>query len=373
MTMLLHDFLKDEYERVSFAFDVSELKSKTFLITGANGLIGSNLINVLYFLNIKHGLKIKVTGHSFSAPVAWLPKSQGFTYLSSDLAEGLKDMPFDFLIHTATYGQPKKFIRNKLETVRLNTETLINLLEMSRKNNAKVLFVSSSEVYGQIPAEIMPVTETYPGNVDTQSERAVYAESKRMAETICNIFSKNGLWVKIARLAIAYGPGVKFSDSRFMNEFIRRALKNGALTMMDAGNATRCFCFISDMIEMMLNTLLASRDTLYNLAGTDNKTIREVAEMISQNLNVPLYLPQQEESIGGTPAQLVLSNAKYCKEFNKQDFIPFENGLKKTIEWLELLNKEEEKMKKYPPPPLLRLIVVISNKTTKSFCPYRLS
>ena len=56
MTALLHDFLKDEYERVSLAFDVSELKSKTFLITGANGLIGSNLINVLYFLNIKHGL-----------------------------------------------------------------------------------------------------------------------------------------------------------------------------------------------------------------------------------------------------------------------------------------------------------------------------
>ena len=92
----------------------------------------------------------------------------------------------------------------------------------------------------------------------------------------------------------------------------------------------------------MLNTLLASRDTLYNLAGSDNKTIREIAEMISQNLNIPLYLPQEEKSIGGTPTQLVLSNAKYCNEFNKQDFIPLEKGLKKTIEWLKLLSKEGE-------------------------------
>lgn len=337
--MYLYDFLADEYAQIKLAFDVSELKNKTFLITGANGLIGSNLVNVLYDLSRKNNLNLKIIAHSFSAPVSWLPKDESIRYLSSDLAQGLDELAFDFLIHTATYGQPKKFIQNKLGTVKLNTETLIKLLENSKKNNAKVLFISSSETYGQVPPEIMPVTETYFGNVDTLSDRAVYAESKRMAETICNIFKQDGLWVKIVRLAIGYGPGIKYSDSRFMNEFIKRALNDGSLTMMDAGRAIRCFCFISDIVEMMLNTMFASKEMLYNLAGVDNKTIREVAEMIAEDLNVPLHFPQEEEKIGGTPPQLALSNAKYCTEFNKNDFIPFETGLKKTIEWLKLLKE----------------------------------
>lgn len=339
--MYLCDFLTEEYAQIKLAFDLFQLKGKTFLITGANGLIGSNLVNVLYDLSRKNNLDLRVIAHSFSKPVSWLPKDENIRYLSSDLAEGLDELQFDFLIHTATYGQPKKFIQNKLGTVKLNTETLIKLLENSKKNNAKVLFISSSEIYGQVPPEIMPVKETYFGNVDTLSDRAVYAESKRMAETICNIFAKDGLWVKIVRLAIGYGPGIKYSDSRFMNEFIKRALNDGSLTMMDAGRAIRCFCFISDIVEMMLNTMFASKEMLYNLAGVDNKTIREVAEMIAEDLNVPLHFPQEEEKIGGTPPQLALANTKYCDEFSKHNFIPFETGLKKTIEWLKLLKEDE--------------------------------
>lgn len=340
--MFLYDFLKEEYDQINLKSDLTELRGKTFFITGANGLIGSNVVNVLYYLNEKHGLGLKVVGHSFSKPVAWLPQNENFTYLTSNLAETLPDVKFDYLIHTATYGQPKKFIQNKLGTIKLNTETLIKLLEMSKRNAAKVLFISSSEIYGQVPLNVMPVKETYFGNVDTLSERAVYAESKRLAETICNIFAQDGLWVKIVRLAIGYGPGVKYSDSRFMNEFIKRTLKNNELTMMDTGRAIRCFCFISDIVEMMFNTLLSSKEMLYNLAGVDNKTIRQVAEMITQNLNAPLHLPKEEEKIGGTPPQLALDNGKYCTEFGKTDFVDFETGLKKTIEWLKILEKEEK-------------------------------
>ena len=339
--MFLYEFLKEEYDQINLAFDVNELKNKTVLVTGANGLIGSNLVNVLYYLSHKHDLNLHLIAHSFSEPVTWLPKDKNIKYLSSDLSQGLKELSFDVLIHTATYGQPKKFIQNKLATVQLNTQTLIGLLQNSQKNHAKVLFISSSEVYGQVPLEIMPVKETYFGNVDTLSPRAVYAESKRMAETICNIFAEEGLWVKMVRLAIGYGPGVKWTDSRFMNEFIKRALNDKELTMMDAGRAIRCFCFISDIVEMMLNTLFASKEMLYNLAGVDNKTIRQVAEMITQDLQVPLHLPKEEEKIGGTPSQLALDNSKYCQEFKKDKFIPFETGLNKTIEWIKILKQEE--------------------------------
>ncbi len=341
MTEKLYDILKDEYDKIEIKFDITQLRGKTFLITGSNGLIGSNLVNFLYDLNRKNNLNLHIIAHSFSAPVFWLPQDDNIIYLNSDLTNETSILDFDFLIHTATYGQPKKFIQNKLGTVKLNTETLIKLLEKSKKNKAKVLFISSSEIYGQVPPEINPVKESYFGNVNTLSERAVYAESKRIAETICNIFAQDGLWVKIVRLAIAYGPGVKYSDSRFMNEFIKRALDEDSLTMMDSGSAIRCFCFISDMIEMILNTMFASKEILYNLSGIDNKTILEVAQLITENLNVPLKLPVKEEKICGTPSQLALSNDKYCSEFNKHDFITFERGLKKTIEWIKLLKTKE--------------------------------
>lgn len=339
--MYLYDFLKDEYNAVSLKKNLSELKGKTFFITGANGLIGSNLVNYLYYISQKENLRIKIIAHSFSSPVRWLPQDESIQYIASDLAETLPDIKYDYLIHTATYGQPKKFIQNKLGTVKLNTETLIKLLEMSKRNNANVLFISSSEVYGQVPQDLMPVKETYFGNVDTLSDRAVYAESKRLAETICNIFEKEGVKVKIVRLAIGYGPGVKYSDSRFMNEFIKRALTEGKLTMMDAGRAIRCFCFISDVVEMMLNTLFSSKEMLYNIAGADNKTVREVAEMITNITKVPLIFPQEEEKIGGTPSQLALSKEKYCTEFSKKTFVDFEHGLKKTIEWIKLLEENK--------------------------------
>lgn len=343
MTEKLFNILKNEYSEIKLDFDINQLKEKTFFVTGSNGLIGSNLINFLYFLNLKYNLNLKIIAHSFSLPVSWLPQDNCITYLSSDLTKETNIPNFNFLIHAATYGQPKKFIQNKLGTVKLNTEALIKLLEKSLENNSKVLFLSSSEVYGQVPVEVVPVKENYFGNVNTLSDRAIYAESKRIAETICNIFSAEGLYVKIARLAIAYGPGVKHSDSRFMNEFIKRALNENVLTMKDSGSATRCFCFITDMIEMLLNTMFASKDMLYNLAGKENKTIIEVAQMIANKTNVPLYVPNNEEKINGTPSQLSLSIDKYCNEFNKVNFVPLEKGLQKTIDWIKQLNTKEIK------------------------------
>ena len=338
--MQLIEFLKDEYNLINLK-EPQKLKNKTIFITGGNGLIGSNIASYLQFLNKKENLNIKLLVHSYSKPVNWLPKGENITYFSSDLNNDIPNCKFDYLINTATYGQPKKFLQNKLQTIKLNTETYIKLLERAKANNAHVLHMSSSEIYGQVPGNKQSVSEDYNGDVCTFAPRAVYGESKRLSETISKVFIDDGLDIKIVRLAIGYGAGVKYDDARFINEFIKKAINFGEIKMMDEGKVLRQLSFITDTIEMILNIMLSGKEHIYNVGGVDLKSIREIAELIAKNENVEVKLPEKAESVGGTPKSLILDISRYIKEFGRPKFISYENGLKKTAEWIKIQKQEK--------------------------------
>lgn len=336
------DFLQDEYNAIKLK-EWQKLKDKTVLITGGNGLIGSNIVNYLQFLNKKEKLNLKLLVHSFSKPVEWLPQSENIEYFSSDLNNEIPVRKFDYLINTATYGTPKKFLQNKLQTIKLNTETYTKLLELARSNNATVLHMSSSEVYGQVPHDRDSVDENYNGDVCTFAPRAVYGESKRLSETISKVFIDEGMDIKIVRLAIGYGAGVKYDDARFINEFIRKAINFGEIKMLDDGKVLRQLSFITDTIEMILNIMLSGKENIYNVGGVDLKSIREIAEIIANNEGVKVLLPDVLNSVGGTPKTLVLDIKRYINEFGEPNFIPYEKGLAKTAEWIKVLKNKEIK------------------------------
>jgi len=339
--MQLTEFLKDEYNRINLK-DFQKLANKTVFITGGNGLIGSNIVSYLQFLNKKENLNIKLVVHSHSEPVNWLPKDTNITYFSSDLNSNIPDCKFDYLINTATYGQPKKFLQNKLQTIKLNTETYTKLLERAKENNAHVLHMSSSEVYGQVPENKHSVSEEYNGDVCTFAPRAVYGESKRLSETISKVFIDEGLDIKLVRLAIGYGPGVKYEDTRFINEFIKKAVNLGEINMLDEGKVLRQLSFITDTIEMILNIMLSGKENIYNVGGVAIKSIREIAELIAANENVAIKLPEKADSVGGTPKSLILDISRYINEFGQPQFISYEDGLKKTAQWIKIQKQERE-------------------------------
>ena len=334
--MLLIDCLKDEYERINLV-DREKLRNKCVLITGGNGLIGSNIVNYFYLLNKLYDFNIKLLVHSFSSPVVWLPKDENIFYFTSDLNEKMWDWKFDYLINTATYGQPKKFLYNKLQTIKLNTETYIKLLNLAKENNAIVLHMSSSEVYGQVPEDKSSVDESYNGNVSTFAPRSVYGESKRLSETISKIYIDDGLDIKIVRLAIGYGVGVRYNDTRFVNEFIKKAINDRRIVMLDEGLVYRQLSFITDTIEMILNVMLSGKKIVYNVGGKDIKTIRQIAELIAEIEGIEVQLPDISDSVGGVPKSLILDISQYVNEFGCPDFIPYERGLAKTIEWIKML------------------------------------
>ena len=338
--MQLIEFLEDEYNAIDLK-EPEKLKNKTILITGGNGLIGSNIASYLYFLSKKKDLNIKLLIHSFSKPVEWLPQDKNIEYFSSDLNEGFPEWEFDYLINTATYGQPKKFLQNKLQTIKLNTETYTKLLNLAKLNMATVLHMSSSEVYGQIPDNVTSVDENYTGNISTFAPRAVYGESKRLSETISKVFIDEGMDIKIIRLAIGYGAGVKYDDARFINEFIKKAINTGEIAMMDEGKVLRQLSFITDTIEMILNIMLSGKENIYNVGGVDLKSILDIAEVIAKNEGVKVKLPDISDSVGGTPKSLILDISKYINEFGQPNFISYEKGLAKTAEWIKELQKEK--------------------------------
>lgn len=333
----LNYFMTEFHKKINIS-NPSLLRNKTILITGASGLIGSNLIAYLNYLNKRYELNVKVTAIVRSGIEEWMTTSENVKYLQQDLSrEKLpEDLKFDYLIHCATYGQPKKFLKYPKETVMLNINVLFDLLEMSQKNNATFMYLSSAEIYGQADEKHIPTEEDFFGYVNTLSERAIYSESKRLAETICYLYSKQ-VNVKIPRLLICYGPGVKYEDKRVYCEFIKKAHEFKEIVMMDEGLAERTLCFVTDAIEMLLNTLLNSKEIVYNICGIETITIKELAEIIAKINNAKVSSIIQKKIITGTPVKSALSNKKYVEEFKKKDFIKLTDGLKATSDWFKNL------------------------------------
>lgn len=333
----LQEFIQDFYSTITVQ-NFEQLKNKTILITGASGLIGSNLVAYLDFLNKKERLNLKIIAIHKSLLEDWMPKSTNIRYIQQDLTKdkGIKDFKFQYFIHCATYAQPKKFLEYPEETIRLNIDVLFNLLKQSEKNKAIFLYLSSAEVYGEVDKAHIPTNENYFGNVNALSDRSIYTESKRLAETICYLFSKK-IDIKIARALIAYGPGVKYDDKRVISEFIKKAQEDGEITMMDEGLAQRTFCFITDMIEMLINIMLKGKELVYNVCGKDTVTIRDLAKLIAQKNKAKFNDKFKGKSIKGTPLILTLDNHRYLSEFKKKTFVSLNNGLVTTSEWFSNL------------------------------------
>ncbi len=335
----LQESIQQYYSTISVN-NFAKLKDKTILITGASGLIGSNLVAFLNFLNEKEVLNLKIIAIHRSKLENWMPQSAKINYIQWDLTQNnlSRNLKFQYLIHCATYAQPKKFLEYPRETISLNIDVLFNLLEQAKSNQATFLFLSSAEIYGEVNKTHIPTKETYFGNVNTLSDRAIYAESKRLAETICYLFSKK-IKIKIARVLIAYGPGVKYDDKRVISEFIKKAKEKKEITIMDEGLAKRTFCFITDMIEILLNMMLNGSEIVYNACGKDTITIKNLAKLIAQINQAKFNYNFNERVVSGTPQILTLDNNRYLFEFKKKNFISLDKGLEITSEWFSNLRQ----------------------------------
>ncbi|MHB8064844.1 MAG: NAD-dependent epimerase/dehydratase family protein [Ruminiclostridium sp.] len=323
--------------------DSAPLKDKTVLITGANGLIGTYLIYMLHLANIVEGVGINIVAVSKNSPCEALRDifAHNYEFISLDLnkmdSNDLQQKA-DYIIHGATYAQPGKFLRNYLETIHLNTSVTEKLLQKAKRDSARFLFLSSSEVYGQPDEDNIPTTENYPGLCSPVNIRSIYSESKRMGETLCFAYKNfEGVAAKVARVAMTYGPGVKLKDERVLGQFLKQALNEKKIVMLDDGSKVRTFCYVADCVLMLINILIYGTDFVYNVGSRDSISIRSVAEEIclltGSTLTVEVAKQLTEQNINVSPEHAELDIKKVCTEFKLEPFKPFKEGLVRTIEW----------------------------------------
>ena len=334
----LTEILANDAKKVASSLDFRDLASKSIMVTGANGLIGINFLASLIEISINiSGIKIYPVIHS--SPTEFLLPFLRFnnvTVFQGDLTDEnfLTTLPnADIIIHAAGSGTPSNFLINKLSSLKINTITTFKLLE-KLELNGRFLFISSSDLYNGLNSGSF--SEDQIGTTNTNHPRACYIEGKRTGETICNIYREMGVKAYSVRLSLTYGPGVYLNDERVLPSFIRKAL-DGKIDLLDSGEGTRTFCYISDAIELMWYVLLFGKHSQYNIGGTDNIKIIHLAHLIGGKLNVPIIHPSISYSIDGAPQHVHIDINRVLLESKKKTFIDLDVGLTNTINWLKQL------------------------------------
>jgi UDP-glucuronate decarboxylase len=333
------EFLNNEISKIIDNIDFSSLKNKKILITGASGLVGFYLTQCVRKLQSEYNIKIYLS-YKNSIP-EYLEEYYDFPYveIKKDITLAkLKPNFFDIIIHSSGYAQPIKFLNDSLTTIKVNTHATINLLE-ALKPNGKFLFVSTSELYSG--NDNLNIDESQIGTTTPSHSRACYIESKRCGEAICHSYITSGYDIKIARLSLAYGPFTKLGDLRVLNSLIDKGLNKENIELIDDGSAIRTYCYITDVVEMFWNIVLHGKETIYNVSGFSNISIKELADKIGTRLNKPVTVSSSPNSLTGSPKIVNISSGKYINEFNKKIFIDIDNGLDNVIEWIKYINQYE--------------------------------
>ena len=279
--------------------DLTHFRNARVYIPGITGLIGSRLAE-------------------------WVTAARGEV---SGIATG--GDRFDYIIFCAGYGQPKKFLAHPVETLRVNTEGVAQAISKLYPGG-KFLFLSSSEIYSG--SRHIPHTEDDVGTTKPDHVRACYIEGKRGGEAVVHAMRGSGVDAKIARVSLAYGPGTKKDDSRVLNILIRRAITEGKVWLEDRGDALRGYCYIDDAAEMLLTILLTGKQATYNVGGVETLSIEDVGRAIADTAGVPFEMTASAPLVGA-PAIVEISMDRYVSEFGPRRWIPFSEGIRRTVKW----------------------------------------
>ncbi len=345
-------WLEEDWERVaqSLSSKQEQLKGKRVLLTGAGGFLGFNFLHFFSHLNSKASgapTSVLAVDNYLRGQSRWIQELTEFdkTIVTRkwDINKPWPDdgSRFDFIIHCASVASPTFYRKYPLETIDANVVGLRHMLELARRTGCEsFLFFSSSEIYGDPPAQEIPTKETYRGNVSCLGPRACYDESKRLGETLCFTYAQQyGLPIKIVRPFNNYGPGLRLNDRRVIPDFCRESLADRDIVLHSDGSPTRTFCYASDAIAGYLLALLSPyKGEPFNIGcDTPEISMLDLANLIhrvSESKRRVVHSPSEETDY------LADNPGRRCPDITKaQQFLAFapkvalESGMLRTVQW----------------------------------------
>jgi len=254
------------------------------LVTVGAGFLGSHLCDELLKDKNNHVICIDNLFTGNKENIEHLLSNASFDFIEHDVTDQI-DISIDQIYNLACPASPIHYQFDPVKTMKTSVLGVINILDLARKNNAKVLQASTSEIYGD-PIE-HPQTESYWGNVNPVGERSCYDEGKRCAETLCVDYQRQySIDTRIVRIFNTYGPRMNKNDGRVVSNFIVQAIKGEDLTIFGDGNQTRSFCYYTDLINGFIKMMNASKPSIpINLGNPREFTILELAQLVISKVN----------------------------------------------------------------------------------------
>jgi len=306
---------------------------KTVMVSGGAGFIGSHLCESL--INLKY--KVFCVDNLLTGSPKNLKKivnNRNFTFIEHDIVSPL-NIKCDLIFNLACPASPIHYQNDPVKTIRTNVNGSINMLELAKKNKAKILQASTSEIYGD--PLVHPQIENYNGNVNPIGPRSCYDEGKRCAETLFFDYKRQfGLDIKILRIFNTYGPRLNLDDGRVVSNFIVQALSNKKITIYGDGTQTRSFCYIDDMVNAFISLMNSNKNTTgpYNAGNPNEINMNDLAKKIikitKSNSQITYKKLPQDDPIKRKP-----NIEKIIKKLKWKPKTSLENGLKKTISYFK--------------------------------------
>lgn len=288
----INPIVKDDLDYIiSASINWKQLEGKTILISGANGFLPAYLVETILYLNdnvfktkacvfalVRNKQKAVMRFASYTDRV-------DLQFIVQDVCQPIIiELHIDYIIHAASLASPKYYKDMPVDVLLPNIIGTYNLLELasSQKVSGFLLF-SSGEIYGEIEEQFMPVKENYDGYLDCMQVRSCYAQSKRMAETMCVSWGQQyGVPIKVVRPFHTYGPGMPLADGRVFSDFVANIVKNEDIVLKSDGLSKRAFCYLADATVAFFTVLLHGEvGAAYNVGNKDCEiSILELANML---------------------------------------------------------------------------------------------
>jgi nucleoside-diphosphate-sugar epimerase len=345
MSLDIHNrYYQEDINRVlSIDLPWANLYQKTILITGATGLIGSFLIDVLMCLNFEKKAHVRVLALGRNKNRArerfnLYFDQPDFIFVEQDIRTPLDDnLRSDYIIHGAGNSHPVAFSTDPVGTITTNVIGTINILNYAiTQSKCRIIFLSSVEIYGENRGDVNDFLEDYCGYINCNTLRACYPEAKRICESLCQSHkSLYGTDVIIARLCRSYGPTMIESDSKATAQFIKKALASEDIVLKSKGDQLYSFIYTVDVVSALMTILFRGNSgEAYNVASPEsNINLRDFAEVTAGLVGkkVVFELPSETEMRGFSVVNKATLNSSKLMSLGWKAIYNVETGIKQTL------------------------------------------